>query len=826
MKRKIALLLGLILSLACVFTACGGETKPPEKNLDDLVYDEDYEMVYNANDLGSDKQFLYGTLNNDGNYAMAVSADGNGDIWNEHIAFRTGAVAVTEGIYRFSVASAINVAFIANAGDRQILQMRVFRDVTNEVLGLKEIYWSDYAERNVMYTFSLDFVVWDADSIRLELRFIDYGEVYLQQCKLEAVSKTEYTPLSYAGVFGETETDKKLQYDASALYYFDMKSYLGSVKDSVFGYDSALMIFCLQGLVNRDSQRLYIEFTPDSWRGSNVDATWLDYLTEDGGKLEGREIVTVDSPAALLRLFNSFYSGFVLWDSNVSATENVACTVCGVEGYLPLRALEIDGSLFNLLQDEYDISVRMDLNGKFADGATGIVTMDGVSYTATGSAKNDAYLWAKAKYLDSRKTNKTIIAYHLDAYTWDKTGLAPSYIQLENCMLANKDYYIQNQCFFFDLSPEGYLPNDDMQQNEGEDKNTFQLILREQNEYADGEMTTFGGFCPWYLKYTQEAPNQPSNSKIGTQVEWGLAQMLGEYYLVKDADAFGYTYLTNASVFSSLYDGTETYTQGKDINGNDKNDDVAIAQRAAQFIDNGKVKPGNYICIYMGDYDAGAWINLAMPSNFGEEASAAKKYPLAWPVNTTGISRVPQVVEYMYENATIYDYFVGDHNGYGYIDLEYIGKDTTLNGDLDSFFDLTKKTWARYDLDIMGFVINTTGNLLNNADIMKRIADIAPYGIATNNIALNKEGAFVADSNGNQVGLSNVADASNSQTVTNPMINYLVDEPDRAYFMTFRHILATIPYINEQLDNLVAQTSYNVQVVDPYVYFYLMTYGK
>ena len=825
MKRRTAVFLAALLVLTVVFTACGEPTES-QKTLDDLVYDEDYEMIYNASDFDSQEQFVHGTLEREGYYSMAEQADGNGDIWNEHIVFNSGAMNVTEGIYRFSAESAMNIGYIAAAGDRQILQFRVFDNRTDEVIALKEVYWSDYAQRDVMYTHSFDFVLWEDTEIRMEVRFIDYSTLYLQKCGLEAVSRAEYTPASQSGVFAETESDRALTYDSSALYYFDMSSFLDKTKDSVFGYDAALMLFCLQGLVNRDGQHLYMEFTPDSWRGSEIDSFWLSYLTSNGQALAGKRVVTVESPATLLRLFGTFYGGFVLWDSEVSATENVACTVCSVDGLLPLRKLELTGSLYELLTEEYDITIGMDLSGKFADGTEGRTTVDGVTFTATGSAKNDAYLWAKAKYLDTHLTNQTIIAYHLDAWTWDKTGLAPSYLQLNNCMLSNKDYYIQQGCFFFDLSPESYLPNDDPTQNEGEDKNTLELILEAQNEYAGGALTTFGGFCPWYLKYTKEAPNQPSNSRIATQVEWSLAQMLGEYYLVKDADAYGYTYLTNASVFAALYDGTETYQQGPDENGNKKNDDAAIAQRAAQYIENGAVKPGNYVCIYMGDYDAGAWINLSMPSNFGTEANAVKKYPLAWPVNTTGISRVPQVVEFMYNNATVYDYFVGDHNGYGYIDLEYIGTNSSLNGDLDSFFEDTKEIWDRYDLDLMGFLINTTGNLLNNTEIMTRMADLAPYGIATNNLGLNRHGAFVQDSKGNAVGLSNVCDASNSQTMTTAMLTQLIDEPDQAYFMTFRHILATIPYINEQLDQLVSNTSYQIHIVDPYVYFYLMAYGQ
>ncbi|NIR00989.1 MAG: hypothetical protein GTN78_12440, partial [Gemmatimonadales bacterium] len=63
-------------------------------------------------------------------------------------------------------------------------------------------------------------------------------------------------------------------------------------------------------------------------------------------------------------------------------------------------------------------------------------TIPDSSTPSTGSAKCDAYLWAKEKYLDSGKCNPAKMGYYIDAYWLRKPdGYIP------NHTLSNHDYF-------------------------------------------------------------------------------------------------------------------------------------------------------------------------------------------------------------------------------------------------------------------------------------------------------------------------------------------------------------------------------------------------
>ena len=71
-------------------------------------------------------------------------------------------------------------------------------------------------------------------------------------------------------------------------------------------YDIANLISTLQGLVNRDGQRLFIRFVQPNGFSSDTDGYWLDYLTQEGKWLDGKNVVTVESPMTLLKLFADY----------------------------------------------------------------------------------------------------------------------------------------------------------------------------------------------------------------------------------------------------------------------------------------------------------------------------------------------------------------------------------------------------------------------------------------------------------------------------------------------------------------------------------------
>lgn len=79
----------------------------------------------------------------------------------------------------------------------------------------------------------------------------------------------------------------------------------------------------------------------------------------------------------------------------------------------------------------------------------------GTEIKPTGSAKNDAYRWALANFLDRGKSGATDFAYFLDAWWLKDPRSGPG--RLWNSTLANHDFYMAKHAFLFDLNP---VPNE------------------------------------------------------------------------------------------------------------------------------------------------------------------------------------------------------------------------------------------------------------------------------------------------------------------------------------------------------------------------------
>ncbi len=207
---------------------------------------------------------------------------------------------------------------------------------------------------------------------------------------------------------------------ANTLYVFDLESFINGVStDSKVQYDYLKLATALQGLVNRDTPQLYFLFKTNGFAqnlGEDMDQYWYDKLTEPGEYLAGFTRQTVTDFWWLVEHFSAAYGGLVLWDEEVPATANVASTIAGVENLLPVRYDTAAGSLYKALLGKgfTQADIKKNLVGMF----TGSGTIPGSSTPSTGSAKNDAYLWAKENYLDTGKTSADLMAYTLDGFTW------------------------------------------------------------------------------------------------------------------------------------------------------------------------------------------------------------------------------------------------------------------------------------------------------------------------------------------------------------------------------------------------------------------------
>ena len=102
------------------------------------------------------------------------------------------------------------------------------------------------------------------------------------------------------------------------------------------------LIASLQGLINRafgmdDDHTVLVNFALD---GS--DNFWMSEMTSKGvfTQLNSKKKIVSSMDAFYETFANQLkYCGMVTWDGGVPATSNVAATICGVDGYLPVLSL-------------------------------------------------------------------------------------------------------------------------------------------------------------------------------------------------------------------------------------------------------------------------------------------------------------------------------------------------------------------------------------------------------------------------------------------------------------------------------------------------------
>lgn len=144
-------------------------------------------------------------------------------------------------------------------------------------------------------------------------------------------------------------------------------------------YEHMHLVAALSGLANREQAVLYTNLT-------GADSEWKSYLTGTDQWLNKTQFVSVLSITSLLDALSSVYKGVVLYDPKVFATSNVASTISGVYSLLPVCYRPEDASSLysQLVASGPKLAVKMNLVAMF-------------NGTVSGSAKCDAYLWAKEK---------------------------------------------------------------------------------------------------------------------------------------------------------------------------------------------------------------------------------------------------------------------------------------------------------------------------------------------------------------------------------------------------------------------------------------------
>ncbi len=449
--------------------------------------------------------------------------------------------------------------------------------------------------------------------------------------------------------------------------------------DLYMPHDAARLVSSLQGLLNREIETNRVALV---LADKHAD-TWVSYIKENDDLLQGMtNTVTIADMKEFLTVFESQLKecGMILWDPNVPSTSNVAATICGLNGYLPVKYDVTEGSLYQTLI-EMGVPVKMSLVDKF----NGKGLIPDTLLLSTGSKKCDPYLWALEQVSARCSDYYTVYLPDGASATVGNTVYENDIHSksLDQNKLFNHDYGIYRKAFFFDLTPiDVEAPCDDPTQKLGTDRQTLIQILTNRYYRAGGEFGEVVGFPPWALKY---ATHNGWGSVEATSVEGAFTALITMHNCYMDADGS----LPNCSLYTqfTLQDSYEAIANQKPV--------------TEQFDENTM-----YLYMYTGDYDSSPWTVEHMIRCYNDPARGS--IPITWSFTPGLANRIPMAIDYLYRHQTENDYFSASDSGVGYVrpdGLFQSESERVLPDGDQAFIKLNQAYFERFDLDSVGFVI-------------------------------------------------------------------------------------------------------------------------
>lgn len=188
-------------------------------------------------------------------------------------------------------------------------------------------------------------------------------------------------------------------------------------------YDHQLLIFSLQGIVNKKGPRLFLNTRELFWQWRPSDEKWMEYYFYRKGFIFRQ----VSSLKELLKVFKKDIKGLVLYNPTVDATRYIACTYAGLEDLLPVSE-ELLGKESFLR----DFPVKRDLRKE---------------------ARNDRewYKWAIKELMPL--CNKRM-AYNA-GHSHDDVDLGG-----DPAIIIGLDFAVSEKMFIYNLSPSTRYPED------------------------------------------------------------------------------------------------------------------------------------------------------------------------------------------------------------------------------------------------------------------------------------------------------------------------------------------------------------------------------
>ncbi|GGH03695.1 hypothetical protein GCM10007415_44880 [Parapedobacter pyrenivorans] len=420
-------------------------------------------------------------------------------------------------------------------------------------------------------------------------------------------------------------------------------TYTLSGDNTADAYDEAVMVACIQGILNRNTTQLYL--LSDTYERP---AYWLDTLSASGKWLENKEHTAIATLEELMALAGDQVKGAIIWDPDVPASLNVATTLAGLEDGIVVSPGQAD-----LYLDRWELPIIKDFRGMF----TG---------QETGSKKNDAYRWAIREFLETGRCDPHWLCLYEDAYMTREKG--------DINYVVTRDWPVRNQSFVYDLSPWGdEAPLDDPDQRLGTDLETYKLMLEAVMKLTKGkQMTEVAGFFS-FPKYSNIPGYESKHDPVPT--EWETVHLISPYNCYQNTVAhlcFNQSIHAQAAV-GELQQGRPEL---KDPEG-------------------GKT----YLCFLMADYDSATPLYDFLPKHWND--SARGEIPLAWGINPNLIETYPDVIQYFYDTKSPNDFFTADASAAGYMNPNRIG-----SAHLPLFIDHNKRFYQRLDMSLSPMVLD------------------------------------------------------------------------------------------------------------------------
>ncbi len=570
--------------------------------------------------------------------------------------------------------------------------------------------------------------------------------------------------------------------------------------DPMVAHEQIRLFSSLQGLINRNAEmsKIVLVLAPEK----DSETFWIEYMKNKGGLLRKKKKKDIATWEEFLSTFKNqlIECGMILWDTNVPATANVAATICGIEGCLPVKDID-DGVKTELTK--LGVEVKQTLTGKFT-GKGKIVDTD---IDSTGSTKCDAYLWAMEKYMD--KCSDRYMMFVPDGASSVQgnpvyEGNFESKRIFGNDNLVCHDYGIARQMFFVDLSPiKDSLPVDDSTQPLGVDTATLEKILNKRYENAKGEFGCMVGMPPWQVKYTSY---QNMGTVTTTKLESEFLDCITQYNMYLD----GSNMISNSSVYYQFKLDSE-YSNG--------------SKKVTEKYEENTVYVYYHMTTLEKSQDAFDMLEFFNDEKRGE-------IPLSLAVNPGLADRIPMVFDYIYNNLSNKNTVVAANGGIGSISPnelfvpkdengeDKVKKGRTLPSGKDNFVKVSEKYLKKFDLNMVGFLKGTM-----NDDVYGLFSEIAPKGVFHNDF--HQSPTAVDEVNYYPSSFAS-GRSENLQGVADSMYTYWSGNDKDGNFLAVEMTGWTptqIIQLTEQFENVVKANhpDYKVKVVNCYNFMSLAT---